>query len=384
MGTCYRIIITWKQKIPKNSELSKEIINSFTEEIIMEWRSKETKLGENHIIFTWCEHDDEYWALIKIVELMDLFQKKGVQFESCFLDNLDKMAYCYSELKEDKKQLNLIDNVLKKIKNISEDDYKSIKKLHQEFNYRPNNLSKEVEEKVFDITYFKLPSGEKSPYHYLKENKVFCSSEILSKADPKSFKVINEFIAKDNKRVYFMQHITEADPNNLRLLQDVRFGNYFTDEKHVYYCQHKMDADPSSFEVLKSGFSKDKNNVYYSYKKLPGADSESFIVVDDIPERCGYDKNYVFLPDKKLKIQTKNGNKWTMFARGNSDEIISADSNHIYENEKPITDFGLDKIKIEGNYTNRVIITPSGKYRFDPNKKRLFTKNRFKQLFVKI
>ena len=70
---------------------------------------------------------------------------------------------------------------------------------------------------------------------------------------------------------------------------------YSTDGKFIYYNmmgKHTInDADLKSFKILNNYYSKDKNNVYYLWNKLPKANANTFQVLNSAYAK---DNNYVY------------------------------------------------------------------------------------------
>ena len=180
----------------------------------------------------------------------------------------------------------------------------------------------------------------------------------LDGIDPKTFETLNYEMIKDKNGVYFLENISEENENleikvkkldskgiDLKSFKNVDNSDYyFKDKNGVYYENsenlHKIEnVDLKTFEALDYDFTKDKNNVYYEGEKVEGIDMNSIEVVNRM---CIKDKNSVFYRGKKLeKISSNNFN---YFDGGMSYDIILVDKNGSYklmenENQK-------DKIKI--------------------------------------
>ncbi|MCK5416609.1 DKNYY domain-containing protein [Candidatus Parcubacteria bacterium] len=116
------------------------------------------------------------------------------------------------------------------------------------------------------------------------KNFAYYGGKSIKKSDPNSFEIIpnNEFYAKDKNRLYL------SNPST--------YNNYYI----------LSECDSSTFEVLSSGykvFSKDKNFVYYHYKKIDGADPKTFDISTSPPR----DKKYIYhITDEygEVKIKT--------------------------------------------------------------------------------
>jgi hypothetical protein len=89
------------------------------------------------------------------------------------------------------------------------------------------------------------------------KNYVFIDASILKGADPKSFEQIKEYYWRDKRNVFLL-----------------RFGG---DE-----CQIES-ADASTFILLDDNlWAKDKNNIYYGFKKLNFVNKDKFTVINEI------------------------------------------------------------------------------------------------------
>ncbi len=105
---------------------------------------------------------------------------------------------------------------------------------------------------------------------------VYMNGEIISIADAKTFKVLNNDFA--------------TDKNNAYLIYEYR--------KHVSF--EKIDsADPNTFSIIENAYSKDANNVYYRTGIVEGANSESFRTISEIHNE---DVENVFLNTRKVNL----------------------------------------------------------------------------------
>ena len=162
------------------------------------------------------------------------------------------------------------------------------------------------------------------------KNVYFFNKKVIG-VDAKTFEKIGYDIVKDKNGVYFLENVSEENENleiktknlkadgiDLKTLKKLDNG-YFKDKNSIYYelsgNLYKMkNVDLPTFEVLNSPYSssvyfaKDKNNIYYNGKKLDG------IVPNDFEQIQSYfikDKNgiYKFEEDKdeqNLKITPIN------------------------------------------------------------------------------
>ena len=272
-------------------------------------------------------------------------------------------------------------------------DYKNVYYLDRE----SDGITYKV--KVLDTKGIDIPSleflGDSYNQYYRDKNNIYFLNdkddkmefEKLAGANPKTFEIVDDYFARDDKNVYFFNkkvigvdaktfekvgYDIVKDKNGVYFLENVSEENenseikvkkldskgidlksfkkvdnsdyYFKDKNGVYYENsenlHKIEnVDLKTFEALDYDFTKDKNNVYYEGEKVEGIDMNSIEVVNRM---CIKDKNSVFYRGKKLeKISSNNFN---YFDGGMSYDIILVDKNGSYklmenENQK-------DKIKI--------------------------------------
>jgi len=224
-------------------------------------------------------------------------------------------------------------------------DYKNVYYLDRE----SDGITYKVEvldTKGVDIPSFEFLGDSYNKYYKDKNNIYFLNDkddkmefEKLVGANPKTFEIIDDYFARDDKNVYFFNkkvigvdvktfeevgydiikdknglHILidsneteikvkslKADGIDLKTLKKLDNG-YFKDKNNIYYglsdnLYKIKNADLQTFEVLTSPYSssvyfaKDKNNVYYNGKKLDG------IVPNDFEQIQSYfikDKNGIY------------------------------------------------------------------------------------------
>ena len=224
-------------------------------------------------------------------------------------------------------------------------DYKNVYYLDRE----SDGITYKV--KVLDTKGIDIPSleflGDSYNKYYRDKNNIYFLNdkddkmefEKLAGANPKTFEIIDDYFARDDKNVYFFNkkvigvdaktfeevgydiikdknglHILidsneteikvkslKADGIDLKTLKKLDNG-YFKDKNNIYYglsgnLYKIKNADLQTFEVLTSPYSssvyfaKDKNNVYYNGKKLDG------IVPNDFEQIQSYfikDKNGIY------------------------------------------------------------------------------------------
>ena len=224
-------------------------------------------------------------------------------------------------------------------------DYKNVYYLDRE-NDGITYKVKVLDTKGIDIPSLEFLGDSYSKYYRDKNNIYFLNDkddkmefEKLVGANPKTFEIVDDYFARDDKNVYFFNkkvigvdaktfeevgydiikdknglHILidsneteikvkslKADGIDLKTLKKLDNG-YFKDKNNIYYglsgnLYKIKNADLQTFEVLTSPYSssvyfaKDKNNVYYNGKKLDG------IVPNDFEQIQSYfikDKNGIY------------------------------------------------------------------------------------------
>ncbi len=154
-----------------------------------------------------------------------------------------------------------------------------------------------------------------SPYA-IDSRHVYCSMHFIS-ADPKSFKLLDEYAApssakwecvlhyaRDSQAVYFDgEKLSGADPESFHPIPfpDQKGGReqYGTDGRTVYYgATPLVGADPKTFQILwyqvyegcgAGEYAKDATHVYFKSMPVPGADAASFTALRETDGRFGKD-----------------------------------------------------------------------------------------------
>ena len=123
--------------------------------------------------------------------------------------------------------------------------------------------------------------------------------------DPQTYEVINQLYSKDKNNIYYSDRkIIGVD---LPTFQRIDENIYSKDKNNIYFRGKKISgADKDTFEKIdKYNYSKDKNNIYYNDKKIEGVDKNTFELTYDFGSVVnGYyskDKNNVYYENKKLK-----------------------------------------------------------------------------------
>ncbi len=147
-----------------------------------------------------------------------------------------------------------------------------------EFSYPPDRKALEAL-KEFKSGYHPHENGEM----YFRTPTSLADEYKVEGVDLQTFEILaNEDYAKDKNNVYFYGRKLEgADSESFTI---INFKLYFVDLK-------------AYVEAMDSPYSKDKNNVYYKGNNVKEADTKSFTVIDF---NFSKDKNNIYSYDKKI------------------------------------------------------------------------------------
>ena len=201
-------------------------------------------------------------------------------------------------------------------------DIQSLEFLGDSYNkyYRDKNNIYFLNDKDDKMEFEKLAGANPKTFEIVDDyfarddkNVYFFNKKVIG-VDAKTFEKVGYDIVKDKNGVYFLENVSEENENSeiktknlkadgidLKTLKKLDNG-YFKDKNSIYYelsgNLYKMkNVDLPTFEVLNSPYSssvyfaKDKNNVYYNGKKLDG------IVPNDFEQIQSYfikDKNGIY------------------------------------------------------------------------------------------
>ena len=185
-----------------------------------------------------------------------------------------------------------------------------------------------------DATYSKDKNGV-----YVWENSGWKKLEEL---DPITFQIINvsgsvRQYLKDKNGIY----IIDGDSDNL-VLEKLPYDSqtfevinklYTRDKNNIYYSDRRIiGADLSTFQIGSDGFSKDKNNIYLEGKRILGIDKDTVKIIE-LPYI--EDKNNVYYRNKKIEGADKNTFELTYDFKSVVNGYYSKDKNNVYyENKK--------------------------------------------------
>ena len=151
--------------------------------------------------------------------------------------------------------------------------------------------------------------------------------------DSQTYEVINQLYSKDKNNIYYSNRkIIGADLPTFQIGSD----GFSKDKNNIYFGGKKiLGVDRDTIKIIELPYIKDKNNVYYGNKKIEGADKNTFELTYDFGSVVnGYyskDKNNVYYENKKLKgIDVKTFKKISRLV----DNFLIEDKNGFYIVEK--------------------------------------------------
>ncbi|MDP8202856.1 MAG: DKNYY domain-containing protein [Candidatus Tenebribacter burtonii] len=132
------------------------------------------------------------------------------------------------------------------------------------------------------------------------ENHVFYKGKSIPDADPATFKLISVYLARDKKHIYFDAEIISDNPTTFRIInetyaadiENVWFGYNFLVKPtlHVLLVEY-----PSDFEVISEFYSKDSENIYFRDSKIESVNVKHFQLLGGFWSK---DDQHIFLFDK--------------------------------------------------------------------------------------
>ncbi len=151
--------------------------------------------------------------------------------------------------------------------------------------------------------------------------------------DPQTYEVINQLYSKDKNNIYYSNRkIIGADLPTFQIGSD----GFSKDKNNIYFGGKKiLGVDRDTIKIIELPYIKDKNNVYYGNKKIEGADKNTFELIYDfgsvVNRYYSKDKNNVYYENKKLKgIDVKTFKKISRLV----DNFLIEDKNGFYIVEK--------------------------------------------------
>ena len=305
------------------------------------------------------------------------------------LDGIDAKTFekISSNIVKDKNGLYFLEDIEKENENIEIKtrkinikglDLKTFENIDDYYYKDKNNVYYDLDNNLYTIKNADLATFEvlNSPYsssiYFAKDkNNVYYQNKKINGIVADGFEQIQSNFIKDKNTLYKINEDEEKneiklipinEKINLENFEEIG-GNYYKDDKNLYYFGEnefkKIEgADPNSFKYDNENhtfIAKDKNNVYFEGEKLKGIDVKSAEGIDGLWIK---DKNNVFYEGKKLKgISSDN---FSYFNDGLSYEIILSDKNGVYkfteteDNKKTIEVTRLDSKGIDLETLERI------------------------------
>mgnify|MGYP000919155293 CR=1 FL=1 len=276
------------------------------------------------------------------------------------LDGIDAKTFekISSNIVKDKNGLYFLEDIEKENENIEIKtrklnikglDLKTFEHIDDYYYKDKNNIYYDLDNNLYTIKNADLATFEvlNSPYsssiYFAKDkNNVYYQNKKINGIVADGFEQIQSNFIKDKNRLYKIDEDEEKneiklipinEKVNLENFEEIG-GNYYKDDKNLYYFGEnefkKIEgADPNSFKYDNENhtfIAKDKNNVYFEGEKVKGIDVNSAKGIDGLWIK---DKNNVFYEGKKLKgISSDN---FSYFDGGLSYDKILVDKNGIYK-----------------------------------------------------
>ena len=201
-------------------------------------------------------------------------------------------------------------------------DYKNVYYLDRE-NDGITYKVKVLDTKGIDIPSLEFLGDSYNKYYRDKNNIYFLNDkddkmefEKLVGANPKTFEIIDDYFARDDKNVYFFnKKVIGVDAKTFEevgydIIKDKNGLHILIDSNETEIKVKSLKADGIDLKTLKkldNGYFKDKNNIYYGLSgnlyKIKNADLQTFEVLTSPYSSSVYfakDKNNVYYNGKKL------------------------------------------------------------------------------------
>ena len=305
------------------------------------------------------------------------------------LDGIDAKTFekISSNIVKDKNGLYFLEDIEKENENIEIKtrkinikglDLKTFEHIDDYYYKDKNNIYYDLDNNLYKIKNADLATFEvlNSPYsssiYFAKDkNNVYYQNKKINGIVIDGFEQIQSNFIKDKNRLYKIDEDEEKneiklipinEKVNLENFEEIG-GNYYKDDKNLYHFGEnefkKIEgADPNSFKYDNENhtfIAKDKNNVYFEGEKVKGIDVNSAEGINGLWIK---DKNNVFYEGKKLKgISSDN---FSYFNGGLSYDKILIDKNGIYkfieteDNEKTVEVTQLDNKGIDLETLERI------------------------------
>jgi len=174
---------------------------------------------------------------------------------------------------------------------------------------------------------------------------VIGNGQIINEADASSFVLVNRYFAKDKNNVYDLRNFIPVEGANIKSIRSI--NERYSKDKNQVYLEHDVipNADPKTFHIIDTPnalISKDKNSVYLGRSAFQGSDPKTFTLLKD-----GYmkDKNQVYYYNRILKNADSSSFE---FIPGR--HVYTRDKNHLYFEGYLLEGIVPDSMKLSGEY----------------------------------
>ncbi|WP_281233974.1 DKNYY domain-containing protein [Flavobacterium gelatinilyticum] len=174
----------------------------------------------------------------------------------------------------------------------------------------------EIKDPIVDTSLTLQPSLYNETLYIKTKNYVIFlqgRNQVKLKADMKSFRIpypnYEGAFALDKKGIYYKGRLIKTDTTGFKIISSLYTTNYGEEREVIWKTKHKLfrnnieiegDFDLETFTAAgassQNSYFKDKNCIYYDFKKIEGLDMAS--VSTPIQINAIYDKNYVYIDGK--------------------------------------------------------------------------------------
>ncbi|CAM3823498.1 DKNYY domain-containing protein [Parendozoicomonas haliclonae] len=179
-----------------------------------------------------------------------------------------------------------------------------------------------------DASSFEARQGAKSESIFaIDKNAVFLSDKIIPTADSASFIVIGSGYAKDQSSFFHYDEAFADASDTYAFLGSQWEASYLSIDNHVYRGSKLVpNISANGFEMLANGFFKDNQSVLHGQDEVAGANSETFVIINDWVQK---DRNRIYYKGTPLDFGDPQSAE-------KIDSYYWRDDNHVYIGDKLI------------------------------------------------
>jgi hypothetical protein len=168
-----------------------------------------------------------------------------------------------------------------------------------------------------------------SNYDYCIQNDcIYLNGEKIKNADVKTFIHYNNrgYYSKDKNHVYYStKKIKDADAATFGPLTNDNTNSYWHDKQHAYFTWKRIaGADGASFKYAGHHYAYDNNHVFFQNHLLPNADRKTFKPLADF---IGKDAHHVFVTSNQVNTILKPADFEVVWI---NQELFGRDQQQIY------------------------------------------------------